>query len=189
MPLRYLLYERKREGRGFREPPAGLDDFANLYQKAARQLAGTRDDGGTWALPILFLYRHAIEVLIKAILTQFGPLVGVCPKCVLRRSHGLKKQLDDLGTVAKLAGATLSSEFRELIEALDRADPHGMKARYPVTIDGQRQELEHGDSFHLKPLVDKCDSALDELTDLLADLDFQRYCDFLKSESVQPPGT
>jgi hypothetical protein len=135
-------------------------------------------------MPIVTLYRHALETLTKTILTEFGPQIGVCPKCVLRRSHNLKKQLPDLKAVAAHSGATLSKETEDLVTHWDKDDPQGMKARYPVTMDGTPETLLNGDSFELKAFVEDHESALDELTDLLADLDYEQHQKFLKSEGI-----
>jgi|SRR5580693_5040836 hypothetical protein len=181
---RYLLRERKLETTGFVAPKPGLGHYAQVYRDAAAQLAGTRTDGGPWALPIIFLYRHAIEAIIKAILTEFGRDAGICPECVLRRSHSLKQQLPDLQTVAKRSQVTLGPLFIQLIEAWEQDDAKGMKARYPLTMGGQEQELPNSDAFDLRSLVDECESALDELSELKADLNFQRYSEILKSEGL-----
>ena len=42
------------------------------------------------------LYRHALETLMKTILTAFGPHAGINPEIVLQRSHNLQAQLPDL---------------------------------------------------------------------------------------------
>ena len=98
---RHLLRKRKVEPPRGRLRPAKCSNeyrnYADAYRDAAKALAGTRTDGGIWAMPIVSLYRHAIELMIKAILIEHGSEVAVCQHRVLNRSHSLKEQLPDLG--------------------------------------------------------------------------------------------
>jgi hypothetical protein len=157
-----------------------LGEYARAYRNSAAQLAGDRADGGTWAFPIISLYRHAVELVIKAILIQFGPDAGVCPRCVLQRSHSLKAQLEDLAAVAEL-----SPQFAERIEVWDNEDPMGMKARYPVSKKGTLNELQHADAFDLKALVADFEPVLDELMDFQTTEDWQQYRDI--EDEIEPP--
>lgn len=99
MPLeteRHLLPILKSKTRRFWVDYPGLVGLSRAYAEAAEHLAADPRDGGVWAFPALFLYRHAIELLLKAILVQFGPAIGIRTKSVLSRKHNLKKQLPDL---------------------------------------------------------------------------------------------
>jgi hypothetical protein len=181
---RYLLRERELKTSGFPAPKPGLGLYAQVYRDAAAQLAGARTDGSAWALPIISLYRHAIELIIKAILTEFGQDLGIRPETVLGRDHSLKKQLPDLETVAKLSRVTLGPLFVQLIDAWEKDDPIGTKVRYPLTKRGEEQELQNSDAFDLGSLVEECESALEDLSELKADLGFQRSSEILRSEGL-----
>jgi hypothetical protein len=171
----------------FREAPSAsaLGEYAYAYRKAAARLAGDSPDGGTWEMPIICLYRHAVELVIKAILIRFGPGVGVCPRCVLQRSHGLKDQLEDLMAVADRFDLELSPQLAELIEVWDNEDPMGMKARYPVSKKGKPNELENAKAFDLEAAVADFESVLDELTNLQTTQDWQEYRDI--EDGIEPP--
>ena len=72
------------------------------------------------------LYRHALETLMKTILTAFGPHAGINPEIVLQRSHNLQTQLPDLMAVAARVGRRLCFRFdfdittRERVPRSDR---------------------------------------------------------------------
>jgi hypothetical protein len=135
-------------------------------------------------MPVVFLYRHAIETLMKAILMGFGPGVGVCPRCVLRRSHNLKRQLPDLKAVAELSGVSLSSDAEALLRLWDKDDAQGMKARYPLTIDGERDCIPNHDAFDLAAFVTVCESLLSELEAILRNLQDAQYHNILRAEGI-----
>ncbi len=114
-------------------------------------------------MPIVFLYRHAIESGIKGILVGFGSAIGRLEKDVLKRGHNLNKQVPDLRKLAKVHGLTLSPSFEDLIKRWQSDDPIGMISRYPATKGGQDQQMRNADRFKLKEFVDSIESALDEL--------------------------
>jgi hypothetical protein len=186
---RYLLRERKVERvHGALVGAESLNEFGNYadaYRGAAKQLAGDRSNGGKWDLPIVSLYRHAIELMIKAILTELGPELGIDRKEVLNRSHDLKSQITDLERVARHWGVELTRDFYELIEVWQHEDGKGMLARYPETKDGKAKTLMYADGFDLASLVDDRELVLDELTDLLDEPGSQFVSD-LTNKIVRP---
>jgi hypothetical protein len=104
-----------------------LTSYANAYWRAAQELAGEHAAGGEWALPVVFLSRHAIEVLVKAVLlAPHDRRTEVCPHCVLNRSHNLREQVEDLKRIAHVYGTSVSTKLIDLLEAFDDADPNGM---------------------------------------------------------------
>jgi hypothetical protein len=170
----FLIGLQKTE-RELEQSSADFGDFSNVYADAARQLGGDRADGGTWAMPIVSLYRHAIELRIKAILHEFGAEAGICPECVLRRSHSLAQQLPDLRKVAKRVDVAISAEFERFIELWDKADISNMKSRYPRNKHGEPIHLENAEAFDLTALTAECESALDDLKALYDEHRFAAY--------------
>ena len=175
-----LLKARKR----IVSPPPGLDVYSYAYRAAALELAGNHTDGGAWAHPIVFLHRHSIELLIKATLRQAGSDAGICLQNVLGRSHDLARQLPDLHRAAAIYGLSLSETLNQFIAAFHEHDPTGMKARYPLTKNGDAVSLEHGECFELKPFVADCELVLDELENLLSAVYSMQYCEILEAQGI-----
>jgi hypothetical protein len=160
-----------------------MGDYAAAYIVSARELARNREIGGIDALPIVFLYRHALELLIKSILRQATP-DGVCPQCVLKRSHSLKKQMPDLTKIGSLYGRKLSDRLTELITRWHKHDDNGMRARYPVTQEGKSDVLQSSDRFDLKAFVGDCEAAISELQELLTAVEECRYSETLQAAGI-----
>jgi hypothetical protein len=180
-----LLKREKWPERQFRNTAGGLHGYSSAYSDAARQLASDHEIGGVWALPIVFLYRHALELLVKATLTEASPLVSdICLKRVLKRSHNLKKHLPDLRVVAALYGLELSATLTGLILAWHKHDEKGMKARYPINPSGEVDALENGERFNLKLFVADCEMVVEEVRELLLLVENSRYAEFLKDTDI-----
>jgi hypothetical protein len=131
-------------------------------------------------LPVLFLYRHALETGIKAVLIQ----AGKNPEIVLRkRSHDLTKQMPDLKKVAERRRLPISAHFEAMIKRWSETDPKGMTVRYPTDNEGKRVLLGSERRFHLQPFVQNVEQMLDELDELLADLELEEYRDIVAQET------
>lgn len=187
MDNRKLLRERGGPEVAFSIPLAEFHDFSDSYRHAAGELVRSHKTGGLWAYPIIFLYRHSIELIIKELLFEHGA-PDICPTCVLHRSHDLSKQLPDLEKLAEKHNLELSRHLKNLIEVWNTDDPHGMRARYPFTKNGNRDELPNGDSFDLLQFVHACEAALDELNSMREQIVLRSsYSDFVESQD-KPAG-
>jgi hypothetical protein len=180
--------------------PISFHDYARSYRNAARELVESSTIGTLRAFPAVFLYRHAIEVYIKAILINFGD--GVVTKAaVIDRGHGLEAQLPDLKKVCAAAGLSVSSQMTSVVNDWTKQDPDGVSLRYPESKVKRQGASEHpkpkekgpgfqraiflnGAHFDMTSFVDNVESVLDELDELFSDLSAARYCDFLRSEGI-----
>ena len=117
----------------FAEPTPGYLAFAGAYKKSANVLAEhfTDDMTETLPAPLVFLFRHALEVYLKGILIEYGADVGCTKETVLKRGHDLIKHLGELDTVAAEVGHTLSAELREYVTYMNEFDPDSQHWRYP----------------------------------------------------------
>jgi hypothetical protein len=147
-------------------PPAFLESgpsrwwmYAESYRFAAATLverfAKTGHDQDFLALPVLFLYRHYVEVALKFIEREASLLLGKPhPK---PKGHGIR---DRWGRVQPLLEEIWPNNadykkdnrhVRSLIAQLDVVDPDSDTFRYPVDADGHSNlppELERLDLSH-----------------------------------------
>jgi hypothetical protein len=86
-------------------PARTLHDFSLAYSAAATKLAGKRRVGSIDDMPILFSFRHAIELAIKAVLIH----AGTREEEVFKRGHNLLEQLPDLQKIALRRGSPLTA--------------------------------------------------------------------------------
>jgi hypothetical protein len=130
-------------------PIEDLAAFADGYHKAGQHLAAQLASsvyGDYEGYPILFLYRHALELYLKAIVYQGGLLVGVISgKEIddvpgLFGCHQLDKLLRPLEAIFKaldwdLEGTALTSfeDFAQVIKTIQGVDPRSYVFRYPIT--------------------------------------------------------
>lgn len=148
-----------------------FEGYAEVYRAAAKELAGDHDTGELWAYPIVFLYRQAIELLIKAILTTYGPDHGISQESVLARGHDLAAQLPDLKKVAKSCHALVSQDLDDLLSEWSEIDKNNTRARYPTNREGEEENLVPGHTFDLKRLVSRHEAGLAELEELMRELE------------------
>jgi hypothetical protein len=181
-PLLVARARRRRKGLVPAGPSRSLQDFSHLYSSAATKLAGKRRAGSIEDLPILFLFRHAIELTIKAVLVD----AGIPEKTVLReRGHNLAKQLPDLKRVADGLGLPLTPSLENMVRCWNDNDRGGMVARYPIDKEGKPMQLTNEMRFQLSPFVAAATAALEELHEILEDQQFQDYQRLLDREGIR----
>jgi hypothetical protein len=129
-----------------------LTSFADGYWDAAHALADRfaanpahADDEG---YPVLFLYRHALELYLKAIVYRGASLLGLISQenvstDRLFHDHSLKKLLSSMQAIARQmkwdfgdSGLASYEEFAKLIRRLDEVDPGSYSFRYPISKSG-----------------------------------------------------
>ncbi|HEV8145549.1 MAG TPA: hypothetical protein VGP79_04180 [Bryobacteraceae bacterium] len=177
-----LFTAYKREDFRVRSSGGELGDYAEAFRTAATELAGEREVGDLWAYPIVFLYRHAIELILKDILVNHQAASGVRASKVLKRGHSLVEQVDDLLTVLKCYGLSPSRDVVCMIRSWNEFDSQSFKARYPCTKDGERNPLFEGKDFDLRSFKALCERCFEELSETRAEIQSHDYSAFLAAE-------
>ena len=146
----------------FNFTPQPIDDltaFALGYREAGRTLANNIARSGGYpdydGYPILFLYRHALELYLKAIVYRGARLMGlVSQKAIdtnrLFEQHGLSRLLPSIKAIFRqmhwdFKGCSLNSfdDFSEFIRSLDSIDPGSYAFRYPIKNTGAASLPKH----------------------------------------------
>jgi hypothetical protein len=134
----------------------GSSGFLEAARTLARSFAKRRGKRQIDILPVLFLYRHSIELLAKAVILSGHQLMrqggsGRTERDLFagfRRSrHRLLPLLDSIGEVFEYAhwewhwpkpAIGSFNDTRRVIEELDALDPDSFNFRYPTNIRGER---------------------------------------------------
>ena len=155
-----------------------FDNSSRIYLAAARKLLEAHDNGvGTlWDMPLIFLYRHAIELAIKGVLSEASRQPSTIRiRKVKQRGHDLKAQLVDIEIVARYSSFSLSADFEKTITIWTSEDPQGMIARYPEPKDSEEKlTLSNAQQFDLGKLVAAAEGVLSELAALRESLLYEK---------------
>ena len=157
-------------------------EYASSYRNAAHNLIAFREKTefvtiDHHACPIIFLFRHSIELYLKAIVYHLAKLSIddtqlkiVLPK--LWKEHSLVRLLEMAKPVTVAMRPILPPALRELDEDtllflvnLDGIDPGSYTFRYPVTSHGN-SSLSSVLIVNIFVFADQADFALDELRNL-----------------------
>ncbi len=166
---------------GFSEAHFHFLTFAEAYTDAANTLVASAKgkQGGFWAMPIVMLYRHAIELSMKSILITFSDDMKIQPEDVCGCGHNLKRQLDSLRRAAKLVDLDLGDRIETFIKS-SSYDLNAIKSRYPLNREGTLDLLEYSDSFDLDAFESNSNEILDDLSGI-----FQRLMEKKVSDIQQ----
>lgn len=148
----------------------GYKTAGDLMVKAAGHDRLARD---TLVFPIIFNYRHFLEISLKYLLATYGPMVGIAPNW---RSHDLAKLWESVLEMLHKYGTTDPDDTHPIVGAIiiefAKIDPHSYAYRYPVDIQGRILPVAQSD-LHLPTLADVmngvsgyfdgCDGYLDDL--------------------------
>ena len=112
------------------------------YKRAAETLVGrcleNRRETDFLIFPIMFLYRHCLELQLKYIINTYGPQVGVAPTWnthdLAKLWHEFKAVLDSFGTGN--LGDT-DSIVEKTVAQFAKIDPKSFSHRYPCDIEGK----------------------------------------------------
>jgi len=169
----------------YERPIVQLAVFALAYREAARALVkrfaaeGYADYDG---YPILYLYRHALELYLKAVVYRgaslLGLLTGSAPETKrLFEHHQFAPLLAPLRTIlatmkSDIRGAGFRSfdEFETFLRTLDGLDPGSYTFRYPVNRQGiisTPQRL----TINVVAFANVCDPLLDYLEGVVEMID------------------
>lgn len=163
-------------------PKDQLHRQAEAYHRAGKVLVGrykTLDGHPDFeAYPIVFLYRHSIELFFKSILllgTQLGRLLDEeliqTPESKLFSGHGLRCHLPTLKAIFAVVGweeawekvGFAKDEFETIITELDKVDPQSFAFRYTLNKDGTSSLPPHF-SFDLLHFATVLNEILDNLS-------------------------
>jgi hypothetical protein len=155
-----------------------LAPFAEGYHQAGKRLAGMLEASSGYrdfdGYPILFLYRHALELYMKAIVYRGAQLLQLLDiekldTSKLFKHHrpslflpGVKAVFDGIGWNwdTKTIGISNFEDFRELVKGIEELDPESYNFRYPTDTKGQAALSHHtvvnaiGLSRNMDPILD-----------------------------------
>ena len=148
----------------------GYKTAGDLMVEAAGHDDLARD---TLVFPIIFSYRHFLEISLKYLLATYGPTVGIEPNW---RSHDLATLWGSVLQVLERYGTTdpddADSNVGAIILEFAKIDPASYAYRYPVDRNGRLLPVARND-LHLPTLADVmngianyfdgCDAYLDNL--------------------------
>jgi hypothetical protein len=186
--LRHLFKASARIGDGGNvvlnftgRPKAELAHVGDAYYRGARSLLDAMGADRAYsdfdAYPIVFLCRHALELLIKAVLTlgnEIGSLLGDPSLKVedLYADHSLGKRIPQLKRVFSAVGwedafeqaGMAKGEFEKIIEEFEAYDAGSFTFRYPLKKDGGPSLKESHFVFSPKQFLDTLDPILTSLS-------------------------
>ena len=159
-------------------PEKDLFLYARSYHKAAKALAGSLQTGtGPFnecdVSPVVFIYRHALELQLKAlVLGEGGNFLATKPDALsIYRTHSVSwlaqfacqiiaalKWENDF----KCDGIDTLADFKVVVEELNSVDPGSYVFRLPVSAEGQ-----DASSGRDKPTFGEFAGRMDALLELL----------------------
>jgi hypothetical protein len=141
-----------------RNPVGDLTAFANGYRHAAQALT-TRLQRNAYAdydgYPVLYLYRHSLELYLKAVVFRGARLMGLVGEqrpevSKLWQHHGLARLLPALRAIFRSMDWDLDetifgtwTELEKFVTEIDGIDPGSYAFRYPVTTRGSAHLPHH----------------------------------------------
>ena len=133
-------------------PAADLFLYARSFHTAAKKLAGllqldTRQSADSDVSPVVFIYRHAVELHLKAVvLGDGGNFLATKPDALsVHKTHSVSWLAQfvcqivtaaDLEGAFKCAGVESLADFKAVIEELNAVDPGSYVFRLPVSAEG-----------------------------------------------------
>jgi len=135
--------------------PDGWGRMADSYKEAADHLAKSAKDSFTYAMygpPVLFLYRHYIELRLKALLVAAGELLDD-PQTIPPEHYILslwKRVRSLLLRISPESDGAWFTRADVVISDFDSLDPTSFAFRYPVDKKGTRTTSA---DLHIDPKV------------------------------------
>jgi hypothetical protein len=121
-----------------RTPPLGLFNFARSYWRSAEQLRVSKLDVTHPSAPILFLFYHAIELYLKALLRSAG--------YDLAQLKDISHKITKAARAAQKNGLQLTAADFEILTVIDSND-NVIRSRYITTGAHTRPEHEELSDF------------------------------------------
>jgi hypothetical protein len=167
-------------------PIEDLQAFAFGYAKAAHtlatQLIAAPGYGDYEGYPILFLYRHSLELYLKAMVYRGAKLLRLVSQETVNTdklfgNHNLARLLPAVRAISKqmkwtFKGAGLDSyeEFGAIVQKLDSVDPGSYTFRYPINKSGQAN-MPHHFVVNVPLFAEQMDSLLQFLDGAVCQID------------------
>lgn len=162
-------------------PKSELALIGEVYHAAARQLVDVFSKQRAYsdldAYPIVFLYRHALELLIKAVLTIGNHLGRLLERRELQtrdlyNDHSLARHIERVRLLFETVGwpdafeqaGMRKGEFEQVIAEFEQFDPGSLTFRYPMKKDGTASLSEKHFVFSPKQFADTLDPILNTLS-------------------------
>ena len=181
-----------------RFPKSEFAAYGRAYHEAANRLVASmrsRHYRDPDACPIVFLYRHAVELYLKAIIHWGNMLLRInsrptMPHKNIFQEHRLGVLLKSVKPVLRFRkqlsnwGDSHFDCFRDIekiIGELEQYDPRSYSFRYPVDTGGQKATLPHHFGFNVIAFSEKFDHLL-RILEGMADMiymDFQSQAEAL----------
>jgi hypothetical protein len=159
--------------------------YARAFHNAAKTLVANvnldRMARADWdACPVVFLYRHALELHLKALVLGDGVnFMATRPDSAsIYRTHSLHRLVQVVCEIVKSVaweasficeGVSSLADFRAVVRELDSLDPGSHAFRYPVNTEGKGSVPRHLTfsvvefARRMDPLLDLLDSTADAL--------------------------
>jgi len=150
--------------------------YAGAFRNAAATLVKTLDldrmaRSDFDACPVVFLYRHALELMMKAIITgDGGKFLRSEPKAKsIYKTHSLSELLAVVFEIIEAVGPSENfvgddtpnvTDIRSFVEELDAIDPGSYSFRYPVKPDGSGS-VERQMTFSVVSFAERIDTVLE----------------------------
>lgn len=205
----------QRTGRPYNIGLYGLESYSAAYWRAAKSMIDNRLFDGHGKpdfsiFPIAFLYRHALELMLKAILVEHHEMYSQKPELLLNRGHKLvimlmpplaggaplpNEYMKELQSVVENAGVFTTGEpvthistadwshVENALKDWDKHDPDGIAFRYGTNKKAKALK-EPEVTFNIEHFAEAMEQALETLAELKCQLDNLRYQDVLRSEGL-----
>lgn len=157
--------------------------YAEAFHEAGKLLINQMPKGGysdLCACPIVFLYRHSIELYMKQIIITGNDLLVLSGKKPSIESFSSKmcahKLMPLFPAVSKIIKSltkewsAIESHFEERLQDFDAIDPSSFAFRYPTKKDGSAVLQTHF-VFSVRQFVDELDPVLDLFDDVVYELE------------------
>ena len=151
---------------------------------------GGRPDFSTF--PIAYLYRHALELMLKAILVEHHPKYSSTPADIFERRHKFTDTyIDELkATIANVnAGEQMIdvtpdewSHLEDIFRQWRDRDLDGMAFRYSVNLKNTKSLIDPDFTFNVQRFSTAMEEVLEVLAGIKHELDSLKYSDFLRGE-------
>jgi hypothetical protein len=162
--------------------------YASSYRSAAMKLIGSHEGGqfvniDEHALPVLFLYRHSLELYLKALVYR-AAVVSIAEEELLLavprlwREHSLVRLLQMISPLLHsrhfhLWDEELEEKVGRVVRRLDGVDPGSYAFRYPVTSSGRPSLPDHFFT-NIFAFSEVLENVLDDLSDICRCLEGRR---------------
>lgn len=174
-----------------RFPKGELAAYGRAYQESAHCLVkhiASNHYRDPDACPIVFLYRHSVELYLKSIIHWGNSLLKLNGKAVVHHpniftEHRLRVLLKSVKPILRFQhllnnwGAPHFDSFRDVekvVEDLEEFDPRSYSFRYPIDTTGKKGTLPHHFLFNVLLFGEKFDH-LAKVLDWISEMTYMNF--------------